>query len=403
MNAIKQGYKQTKVGIIPEDWEVVKLGDICKFQQGVQVDLELQKNYPIDGYVKFLRIENYTQNSNDFRYIPINLSQNKTIAENEIAIVRYGATAGYIARGYNGVLANNLFKLIPNLKFIKNEFLYFCLTSQKVFNFFQSEMAGGAMPALSFGIVEVLKLYLPPLKQQEKIAEILTTWDEAISLHVKLIEEKEQLKIGLMQKLLSGEVRFSGFCDEWKKVKLGDICNITTGTSKSQFIGEGDYYVIDMGSVSSTGNLIASKKTALQKDLLQKGDLIMPKDDIGGGQIIGKVALIEEDNKYILGDHVFKIVTKQNSRFLLYKINSFEVNNNLKRKVTGSAQLGLNKKNVEDLQIYLPSLPEQQRIAEVLSFADDALNLLKKELEELKQQKKGLMQKLLTGEVRVNV
>jgi type I restriction enzyme S subunit len=64
-------------------------------------------------------------------------------------------------------------------------------------------------------------------------------------------------------------VRFSGFCDEWKKVKLGDICNITTGTSKSQFIGEGDYYVIDMGSVSSTGNLIASKKTALQKDLLQ--------------------------------------------------------------------------------------------------------------------------------------
>ena len=78
MNAIKQGYKQTKVGIIQEDWEVVKLGDICKFQQGVQVDLELQKNYPIDGYVKFLRIENYTQNSNDFRYIPINLSQSQT-------------------------------------------------------------------------------------------------------------------------------------------------------------------------------------------------------------------------------------------------------------------------------------------------------------------------------------
>ena len=114
MNAIKQGYKQTKVGIIPEDWEVVKLGDICKFQQGVQVDLELQKNYPIDGYVKFLRIENYTQNSNDFRYIPINLSQNKTIAENEIAIVRYGATAGYIARGYNGVLANNLLDILQN-------------------------------------------------------------------------------------------------------------------------------------------------------------------------------------------------------------------------------------------------------------------------------------------------
>ena len=393
MTSIKQGYKQTKVGIIPEDWEVVSLNDGVIFLDHKRKPLKDEDRQKIQGSYPYYGASGIIDYVNDYIFD----EELILIGEDGANIIDRSSRLVFLVNGKYWV--NNHAHVLKAKANLNNYFLCEYLESLK----YDKYNTGTAQPKLNKEIVSNIPIIKPPLKEQEKIAEILTTWDEAISLHVKLIEEKEQLKIGLMQKLLSGEVRFSGFCDEWKKVKLGDICNITTGTSKSQFIGEGDYYVIDMGSVSSTGNLIASKKTALQKDLLQKGDLIMPKDDIGGGQIIGKVALIEEDNKYILGDHVFKIVTKQNSRFLLYKINSFEVNNNLKRKVTGSAQLGLNKKNVEDLQIYLPSLPEQQRIAEVLSFADDAINLLKKELEELKQQKKGLMQKLLTGEVRVNV
>ena len=89
-------------------WQSTKLGEICKFQQGVQVDVDLQLKAPSHGYVRFLRIENYTQKSNDFRYVPHSFAGNKFINSKEIAIVRYGATAGFIARGLDGLLANNL-------------------------------------------------------------------------------------------------------------------------------------------------------------------------------------------------------------------------------------------------------------------------------------------------------
>jgi len=207
MSEVKKGYKQTKVGVIPEEWEIVKLGEICKFQQGVQVDIELQKTEPEEGYVKFLHIENYTQLSNDFRYIPTDKASKKYIKENEIAIVRYGATAGFIARGFNGVLANNLFKLIFDDRVLLSEYLYYYLISDRVFNFFQSEMAGGAMPALSFGIVKVLNIHLLPLKEQQKIAQVLTIADKEIALLKEELETLKEQKRGLMQKLLTGEVK----------------------------------------------------------------------------------------------------------------------------------------------------------------------------------------------------
>ena len=163
------------------EWSKEPFGNLSSFQQGVQVDVELQLKEPRDGYIKFVRIENYTQKSKDFRYIPKKLSNKKTINSDEIAIVRYGATAGFIGRGFDGVLANNLFKLLPNDELLDVEYLFQYLKSYKVFSFFQSEMAGGAMPALSFGIVRALKLPYPSKPEQQKIASFLSAVDAKIS------------------------------------------------------------------------------------------------------------------------------------------------------------------------------------------------------------------------------
>lgn len=133
--AVPQGYKQTEVGVIPDNWDAKELGDVCRFSQGVQVDLEKQLTSPYDGYVKFLRIENYTQRSDDFRYVPANLCRNKVIDEQDIAVVRYGATAGFIGRGLKGALANNLFKLEPIHTKLSKDFLFIHLRSEKVFNY----------------------------------------------------------------------------------------------------------------------------------------------------------------------------------------------------------------------------------------------------------------------------
>lgn len=251
-----------------------------------------------------------------------------------------------------------------------------------------------------------LKVLLPPLPEQEKIALVLETWDEAIEKLSGLIEQKKLLKKGLMQKLLTGKTRLPGFTQPWKEVKLGKICKLETATSKSAFIDEnGKYYIIDMGAVSTEGTLISSKRTNTCEDLLKINDIVMPKDDIGGGNIIGKTAIIKQENTYVLSDHVFKLnIHDSDANFISYLINSYGYNKYMRRMSCGSAILGLSKKDVEKCLLYIPSdISEQQAIADVLSTADDEINLLNQKLETLKEQKKGLMQQLLTGQIRVKV
>ena len=204
-----------------------------------------------------------------------------------------------------------------------------------------------------------------------------------------------------MQNLLTAKIRFPHFKDEWRAIKLSEICDISTGTSKSRFIGDGKFYIVDMGSITQDGLLNLTKTTNLNQDFLDFGDLVMPKDDIGGGKIIGKVAVIDKDNTYVLSDHIFRIKTIENSNFLAYLINSDLINKKIRREVSGTAQLGLSKRTIENLKIKLPNLKEQQKIAEVLMACDDEINLLNLKLENLKKQKQGLMQKLLSGKVRI--
>ncbi|WP_104748407.1 restriction endonuclease subunit S [Helicobacter cetorum] len=172
---------------------------------------------------------------------------------------------------------------------------------------------------------------------------------------------------------------------EWEVVRLGDICEITTGYSKSKSIDNyGENYIVDMGAISINGDLIAHKRTSLKQDFLSKDDLVMPKDDIGGGNIIGKVAYIDTDYKYILGDHVFKLQIKISKKcdalFLKYRINSNEVNSELRLKACGSAQLGLSKISVTNQLVSLPPLNEQIAIAKILSNLDNEITSLKNKI-----------------------
>ena len=171
------------------------------------------------------------------------------------------------------------------------------------------------MPRADWEYMSEIPFFIPPELEQKKIAGILSTWDEAINLTINLTESKKQFKKALMQNLLTAKIRFLQFKDEWRAIKLGEICDISTGTSKSRFIGDGKFYIVDMGSITQDGLLNLTKTTNLSQDFLDFGDLVMPKDDIGGGKIIGKVAVIDKDNTYVLSDHIFRIKTTENSNF----------------------------------------------------------------------------------------
>lgn len=191
---IVDNYKP-QIDINPK-WKMVELKDVTTFSQGTQVDVELQSKEFKEGCDKFLRIENYTQDSMDFRFIPKELGKGKYVTKNDVVVVRYGATAGFIGRGFNGILANNLFKVEPNEK-VSKDFLYYYLSSTNVQDQFKRITAGGAMPALSFKTVEIIPIPVPSIeiqdeivKQIEKEIELVNGNKELISIHELKIKDE---------------------------------------------------------------------------------------------------------------------------------------------------------------------------------------------------------------------
>lgn len=175
---------------IDPEWPVVKLGEVCTFSQGVQVDLELQSKEHKENHVPFLRIENYTQNSEDIRYIPSEMGREKFVKIDEVVVVRYGASAGFIGRGIEGILANNLFKVSPDER-ISNNFLFYFLSSGNVQQYLKNVTAGGAMPALSFKTVEVIEIPIPTIQDQDTIVARIETERKVIDGCRELINTYE--------------------------------------------------------------------------------------------------------------------------------------------------------------------------------------------------------------------
>jgi type I restriction enzyme, S subunit len=372
---------------IPADWKQVKLGEIAKFSQGVQVDLELQKKEKTEGFVSFLRIENYTQNSQDFRYI----KDDKWVAERklhkkDIVVVRYGASAGFIGRGYEGVLANNLFQVSPRDS-VDIDYLYKVLKRPATYKFFQAEMFGGAMPALSFKIVEKLKLLLPPLPEQHRIVTVIETWDKVLEKLNRKIEFKKNIKKGLMQKLLQGESRLTGFDEEWQIVELGNVINEKSKTARSS--GDG----LERGEFPFfVNNTSAYSKFLNEFDF--DGEFIIA--NTGGRAYFdyynGKFASMADC-------HVFNS-EKVDIKFLFLKIKQIE---NLIDHVGffGSGINHLDKKWFRKLELKIPKSKEEQiAIAQILTIADNEITTLEKKKQILEDQKKYLLNNLITGQIR---
>ena len=405
---------------IPEGWSVKKLEELANHVKYGIVDGPFGSNLKTEHYrdsgipvIQSGFVTSQKFYAEKYLYVDNELFQKEKRSAthgNDIIMAKIGAHAGTAAilpkNHPESILAGNCLKITINPTQASNRFILLTLHTKYNTDAFIDIKSTTAQPAISMENLKKLKVLLPPLPEQEKIAGILGTWDEAIEKLSSLIEQKKRLKKGLMQRLLTGKIRLPGFTQPWKEVKLGEICKLEATTSKSAFIDEnGKYYIIDMGAVSTEGTLISSKRTNTCEDLLKINDIVMPKDDIGGGNIIGKTAIIKQENTYILSDHVFKLnIHDSDSNFISYLINSYGYNKYMRRMSCGSAILGLSKKDVEKCLLNIPSnISEQHAIAEVLSTADDEINLLNQKLEDLKEQKKGLMQQLLTGQIRVKV
>jgi len=381
----KQGYKQTKVGLIPEEWEAVLLGEVIQFQRGF--DLSHQKRQL--GHVPVVSSSGISGRHSEAK-----------VSGPGIVTGRYG-TIGQIFFINEDFWPLNTTLFVKDFKGNDPLFISFLLLTVN----FQIYSDKSGVPGVNRNDLHQIVVILPPLPEQRAIAAALSDADALIASLDKLIAKKWDIKQATMQRLLTGKTRLPGFSGEWEVKELGDIFSITAGQSKSEFIQNGGkYFIADMGSVSTSGQLIATKQTNFAGDFLDFGDLVMPKDDIGGGNIIGRVAFINQDKKYILGDHVYKlklIALEGDSLFLAYLINSHTINISLRKKVSGSAQLGLNRQSIEKQSIVFPTKPEQQAIATILTDMDAEIVELEERREKTRALKQGMMQELLTGKTRL--
>jgi len=191
-----------------DGWEEKTLGEIASFSQGIQVGLEQHLTEPKTGYVRFIRIVDYTQNTEDIRYVP-DPGEKYFVKEDDIVMVRYG-TPGLIGRGKAGVIANNLFKITIENNALSKDFLCLCL-SQKHIQTYLSTQGSATMPALNFGQLNTVSINFPSLKEQTKIVEKLdslsTETKKLEAIYQQKINDLEELKKSVLQKAFSGELK----------------------------------------------------------------------------------------------------------------------------------------------------------------------------------------------------
>ena len=195
------------------NWEESTLGEVCEFTQGIQRDVKFQSELQGEKQVRFLRIVDFTQGNEPPRYID-NPGDKYILNTEDISLVRYGASTGFVCRGLEGALANNLFRVIPkSLQEVSNDFLFVFLNSSVFQDVIKESMNGAAMPAISFGMIKEIPFPIISLKEQQTIVEKLNALysetKKLIAIYQQKINNLEELKKSVLQKAFSGELKLS--------------------------------------------------------------------------------------------------------------------------------------------------------------------------------------------------
>jgi len=322
----------------------------------------------------------------------------KLIPENSVIVAMYGATIGKLSINKKEMASNQACCAIIPKKELYYEFLYYTLEFRK--NDLIKMGSGAAQPNISQEIIRNYVIHVPEFKEQQKIADILSTWDKAIELKEKLIEQKKEQKKGLMQRLLTGEVRLPGFKGEWKEVRLGEVLKERKETG---------HVHLELLAITALRGIVRRDEVDIKDNSSEdksKYKRIMPLD-IGYNTMRmwqGVSGVSKYEGIVSPAYTVLKPTDKVDSYFMGYLFKLPKVIDKFRRYSQGLVDDTLNLKyeNFKVIKVKIPQdVNEQKAIAQILICVDKEIEFLEKELEALKQQKKGLMQLLLTGKVRV--
>jgi type I restriction enzyme, S subunit len=411
-NKNRKGYKKTKIGWIPEEWDVFKVKNIAETTAGGTPSTRISEYWGgnilwmSSGELNYKKVNNVEGRITD---LGLKNSSTKLLPKHSILIglAGQGKTRGTVA--YNEVeLCTNqsVAAILPNEDKYYFKYLFYNLDCR--YDELRKLSTGdGGRGGLNLHIINSLNIPLPPLSEQKKIAEILSTWDKAISNYELLITNYELRKKALMQKLLTGKVRFKEFVgQEWKEVRLKEVSTIKRGAG-SQYLQyvEDKHDGIQLLRINDFLNdkpKYVKLTNDIKRFIVHEGDILIA----GTGATAGIIYLITKELDGLAHSYNAPRIMLRKSvtiSYIYYFLNSQKIQNQQISLFTGNAQHFLDINAIGNFKIDLPLLNEQRKIASVLTAQDKQIDLLKQQKSTLEQQKKGLMQKLLTGEVRVKV
>jgi type I restriction enzyme, S subunit len=367
-------YKQTEIGLIPEDWEVIELGKILIFGSGKDYKHLKNGEIPVYGTGGLMTlVDNYLYNGDS-----VGIGRKGTIDK---PVFLQGKFWTVDTLFYTHSFLNSLPKFI---------YYQFCRVPWKEYN----EASG--VPSLNKNTLEKIKIPLPPLPEQQAIAAALSDADAYIESLELLLEKKRLIKQGAMQELLRPK-------EGWEEKKLGEVCaSILGGGTPSRNIKEYWGGKIPWMTVKDFATFNANSTQEYITDLglknsstrIVKAGKIIVATRIALGQIVkyNIDVAINQDLKTI------DLMPNYNSNYLIFYYQN--IANKIIEKGSGSTVLGLSLEDLKNIEIAFPTLAEQTRIATILSDMDAELVAIGEELEKARQLKQGMMQELLTGKIR---
>ena len=383
-----------------EEWKEYKLGEISTFSQGIQVDIDKQYSDYKPGRVRFIRIVDFTRNDEPIRFI--DKPRDKCLTEDgDIVMIRYGSqTAGLVAISYDGAIANNIFKITFNNAVVSNEFGYYYLSQKSIFDFLRGAQSSSTMPAITFEIASRVPLFLPPIKEQERITKILKSLDDKIEVNRRINENLEQQAQALFK---SWFVDFEPFKDHpfveselglipqgWRVFELGEIARLCAGGDKPLLISK---TISDACKVPIYSNGLDDEGLYGYTD----EDRIKEKSiTVSARGTIGDVNLRLEPYCPIV--RLISVIpnNQDNLLYIYYALR------NKKIEGVGTTQQQLTVPNFKKEKILLPDKAIIFSFSECLSPIINYKNHIKNESRRLAELRDTLLPRLMSGELKVS-
>jgi type I restriction enzyme S subunit len=407
VNNIQANSTKDKQNKLPIGWEKRAFKSFSKFFSGGTPSTSYPHYYI--GNIRFIKSgEIYSNKTKQFiSEEGLNNSSAKLVDVGDLLYALYGANSGEVAISQmKGAINQAILCIRPLNDKADTKYLYNYLVNQK--EKITSSYLQGGQGNLSADIIKSLVVPLPPLPEQIAIANILSTWDNAIQLSQNLISQKEAEKKWLMQNLLTGKLRLraaSGekFSGEWKELRIKDISkevSIRNKTDKELVVLSCTKYNGLVPSLSYFGRKIYSDDLTTYK-IVPNQHFAYATNHIEEGSI-GYQDMYEESLISPMYT-VFKTNESINDSFFFKVLKSHDMVSKYQSRMEGSIDRrgGLRWSAFSIIKVKLPSFEEQTAIAQVLQTADQEIEILKNKLDQQKLQKKGLMQVLLTGKIRV--